>query len=493
MAKEKQHLNFLDKIIGFFSPQARLKRQGYRLALQDLEKRRYEGASTGRRVEGWITSDTSVNQEAKLSLSRLRQRSRDLVRNNPYARAGINAIAGETIGKGIIGQIKADKKNLQADVENIWKQWALTKACDFEGRHNLYGLQNVVMKTIAEGGELIIRKRFVDDDSLPVPFQIQILEGDFVDYTKEQETKPLIKQGIEFDPLGRRTAYWMFQEHPGDGTGNTTLVRVPADEVLHIYKVERSGQIRGIPWLAPCIVRLRDLDEYEDAQLVRQKIAACFTGIVHDITDPVDPPTNGVSNKIGERVQPGQWEHLPPGKTVTFSSPPTVENYKEYLSVNLHAIATGLGVTYEVLTGDYSEVNFSSARMGWLKFQRNIDSWRCNILMPQFLNPMFSWFKEVLILSTGKNLDGVSISWTPPKREMVDPTKEIPALVDAVRSGFMSYSEVVRMYGFDPTELLDEIKGDAEMIDARKLIFDSDPRKTKQNGDLQLTSSESSP
>ena len=102
-----------------------------------------------------------------------------------------------------------------------------------------------------------------------------------------------VKAGIEFDGIGRRIAYHVYREHPGEsalfGTAGETVC-VPADQVLHLYRPLRPGQIRGVPWLAPVLLKLHELDQYDDAELVRRKTAALFAGF---ITRPGDDALMG--------------------------------------------------------------------------------------------------------------------------------------------------------------------------------------------------------
>lgn len=488
--------NWFDNFIGFFSPRARLNRIRYKAA-SSLIERKYEGASVGRRTSGWKTASSSANTEIAGALQSLRNRSRDLVRNNPYAARGIQVIQNNVIGKGIRAEVKADTgrrartNRREETMRSIWRAWAETPACDWEGQHDLFGLQSMAMRSVVESGECLIRLRRTGRQTVRTasgeievpPIQLQILEGEFLENTRikrEVAGKNTVLSGVEFSKDGKRVAYHLFKDHPGglDSIASTfSTQRIDASEISHIYRQDRPGQVRGVPWLAPIMIRLRDFDEFEDAQLVRQKIASMFTAFVHDLEGLDETVDKCV---IGEKVEPGQIEILPPGKSVTFGNPPSVSNYKEYTTVMLHSIASGLGITYEALTGDLSEVNFSSARMGFLEMNRNIDAWRCQIMIPKFNWPVFNWFLGALPL-IGQNPDGVSAVWTPPRREMVDPTKEVPAMKDAVRSGFVTLSEVLRQGGFDPEKLLEEYARDNQRIDDLQLTLDSDPRKTSEN------------
>jgi lambda family phage portal protein len=285
---------------------------------------------------------------------------------------------------------------------------------------------------------------------------------------------------VHFDKEGRRTGYWLYDQNPYD-TFQSTSKFVPVDEVIHLYNVERPGQVRGVPWGASAIIRLRNFDEYEDAQLVRQKIAACFSVFVQDSTHAESGVIGGSDTDMLEKVEPGIIEHVPPGKQVVFGNPPGVEGYNEYSTKTLQAVAAGYGVTYEALTGDLSGVNFSSGRMGWLEFYRNVVHAQQHIMIPQMCDRSFDWFLLGLELK-GTSYGPLNQSWTPPRREMIDPVKETKAMVLAIRNGLMSYAEAVRQFGGDPDLLLDEIKKYQDKFDDMEITLDSDPRRPNPEG-----------
>lgn len=493
-------LNWVDKFIGYFSPRALLKRQKARL-FNEFVKRKYEAADAGRRTKGWNTNNMSANAEIAVAQTRVRDRARDLVRNNPYAARAVEVVTNNVVGRGIKTQIKADSRSGSSQRETrltrIWRAWADTTACDFERIHNLAGLQRLAMRAVAESGECFIRVRrenrrlVIGPDGQEVevpPISLQVLEADFVSLTRRTGVLPngnQVIQGIEFDEEGKKVAYHMFLSHPGSNdvvfASRFTTVRVPAEEVLHLYRMDRPGQSRGMPWLSPVALRLRDFDLYEDAQLKRQQVAAMFTAFIHDLEGIDEFEETKEEVEIGEKMEPGLLEILPPGKDVKLSNPPGADNYKEYTSVVLHAIASGIGITFEQLTGDLSEVNFSSARMGFLESQRNFDTWRANIMINQFLNPMFNWFKGGLEL-IGERTSQVTAVHTAPRREMIDPSKEVDALKKAVRSGFKTQSDAVRELGQDPDLHFEEMASDLARLDSLGIILDTDPRKVNAAG-----------
>jgi lambda family phage portal protein len=492
--------NWFDRTVEFFSPKAGLRRKKAKIHNAYL-KRKYEGADAGRRTAGWNTNNQSANAEIATGGIKLRDRARDMVRNNPYAARGVQAIANNVVGRGIKTQIKIDTRAKVSDKEkranNSWNTWSGTTACDYEGIHNFAGLQRICMRAVAESGEVFVRKRRVkrqfrrgkDGKRIEVPpIQLQVLEADFLSTNSRSGILPngnQVIQGVELDKTGKRVAYHMFLSHPGSNdvvfASRFSTVRVPADEVLHLYRADRPGQLRGATWLASIMLRLRDFDLFEDAQLKRQQCAAMFAGFIHDIEGIDDAEETKQEVELADKMEPGMLELLPPGKEITLARPPGAENYGEFTTVVLHSVATGLGITYAQLTGNLAEVNFSSGRIGFLESHRNFDTWRNNIMLLQLIDPAFDWFAEGMEL-IGVNMSGARPVHTAPKREMIDPSKEIAALKTAVRSGFKSQSDAIRETGADPDTHYQELADDNATIDRLKLTLDTDPRKVNNTG-----------
>jgi lambda family phage portal protein len=292
--------------------------------------------------------------------------------------------------------------------------------------------------------------------------------------------------GIEFDPIGRRVAYWLFREHPGSsqvGFGGLQSARVPADSVLHIYRHDRPGQVRGASWFAPVLLKFKDFDEYDDAQLVKQKIAACLAVIT---TDPSGAGaglgTTSSDNPTLDSLEPGMILNMEPGRTVSVVEPPRVAEFSDYAEVTLRAIATGIGVTYEDLTGDYSGMPFSAARMSRIRHWDRVNGWRWHMLIPQLCDPVWGWVMESAeVEGVGGDVD-LAAEWTAPPPPMVDPANEGLAYMRNIRTGIMSLSEALRERGYDPRAVMAEIAADNTLLDKLGIILDSDPRMTTQAG-----------
>lgn len=470
------------------APGLAANRMRQQLAAKSLQThlRKYDGAASGHRTAGWRGASTSANAETDGNAAKLRDRARDLERNNAWAAKALTAIVSNVVGTGIRCAPRSTNKRQTAKAAALWKAWAETTACDFDGRHDLYGLQSLVMQTAARDGEALVRFRRVKGG--PVPLALQVLEPDFLDTHKSTgEGGNRVIQGVEIDGEGRAVAYWLYEQHPGETGVNYRLGlsgfksnRIPAEQVARIYRQDRAGQLRGVTWFGPIMLPLRDLDDYEDAQLVRQKIAACFSVFVRDSAGAEEVVTSD-DTYLSEKVAPGIIEILPPGKDISFANPPGVEGYSDYVRAVLRKVAAGLGITYETLTGDLSQTNFSGGRMAWIEMHRNIEAWRWRMLIPQLCVPVWERFVEAATIA-GASLEGVACEWTAPRRELVNPKEEILGMVAEIRGGLTSWSEAARERGWDPDVLLSELKEDADRFDSAGLVLDCDPRRTTQQG-----------
>jgi len=488
--------SWLDRAVGFLAPQAGLRRLRARVAL-DLLGRHYEGASIGRRTSGWRTSISDANASMGPSLARLREVARDLVKNNGHAESALTTIADHTVGWGIVAKPK--KPNVRA--AELWEEWAGTTACDADGRNDFYGMEKLVIRSVAEAGEVFVRRRLRrPDDDLPIPLQLQVLEADYLDTLKTGENVRNINgtivgriiHGVEFDILGRRAAYWLFPEHPGSQMGGGSGAggslagnsrRIPASEILHVYKQSRPGQVRGPSWFAPVLLRFKDFDEYEDATLMKQKIAACLAVITSDVDGSGAGlgVVDSTQTPAIDSLEPGGVLNVAAGRTVSVVQPPSVADYPEYTKTSLRAIATGLGVSYEDLTGDYTGMPFSAARMSRIRHWARVYDWQWRTLIPQFCDPAWRWAMEAAQIM-GLPGEAPRAAWTPPPPPMIDPGAEGLAITRNVRAGIQTLSDALRERGYDPKEALVEMAEDNKLLDKLGIILDSDARNTTQAG-----------
>lgn len=455
------------------------------LALKSAQKelavthlRAFESAKESRRTENWYTRNGGPNADIRTAWSLLTRRHQDLVDSNPWANRAIRVIQNNWVGDGIIGSPVGGSKRYN----EAWNDWADSVDCDYNGKLNWYGLQALIVRTTAVRGSCLIRRR-VDErmtDQGLVPLRLQVLEPDMLDFSRDDGSR--IKFGKRYSVGGQLEGYYIRQTHPGETEWNGVKIQsdfVPAREILHTYEINRPDQAIGVPFGSAVLLHLRDIDDIASAMLLKAKIAACFTAFVYSN----EPSDLAATTALTETLEPGAIEILPDGKQITFANPPQAPDYVDHQKHHLHAVAAGYGITFEALTGILSDVNFSSARIGWIEFHRNVAAWRWNLTIPQVMNPVHHWFNEV---AKSVQVRGPRrMIWTPPRRELVDPAKEIRSLIQAVKAGFMSLSEVQRSLGFIPAEVMGELEQDIADARAKGLVLSVDCASDQQCDDVE--------
>jgi lambda family phage portal protein len=461
----------------------------------------YEAAASTRRTTGWSPVTSDINTLVFRNADTLRSRSRDMVRRNPWATNALDAFVGNCIGTGIKPQSLHPEPDTKEQIQSLWLRW--TDEADATGLTDLYGLQALACRSVMEAGECFIRLRpRLPKDGLSVPLQLQLLEAEHLptNETRKLENGNYVRAGIEFNGIGKRVAYHLYREHPGDALNpvfSTELVRVSAESVLHLFRPVRPGQLRGQPWLTQVLIKLYELDQYDDAELVRKKTAAMFAGFVtknapeDSLLGEQNPDANGAALA---GMEPGTLQVLLPGEDVTFSAPADVgATYETFMRVQLRSIAAGMGITYEQLTGDLTGVNYSSIRAGLLEFRRRCEQIQHQVLVFQMCRPIWrAWINAAVLAGALPAGDGnYAVKWIPPGFAWVDPLKDIKAQIMAVRAGFKSRAEVVSEQGYDAEEIDREIAADNARADTLGLEYDSDPRKetndaSASSGDADL-------
>jgi lambda family phage portal protein len=485
-------MNAIDKLIGYFSPEAAFRRVRYRQAMRFS----YDGAKSGRTTDGWVAASGDANTEIGAALVSLRNRSRELVRNNPYASKAIEELVGNSVGTGIVPQAKTGSASLDKIIDAEWPFFA--ERCDPGGQLDFYGMQALNVRTTAESGDGIIRfRQRRQQDNFRVPLQLQILESDFLDHSRTLSTDTgYVIQGVEINLIGQRQNYWLFNYHPGgvymlNPRGGILSQPVPASEVMHAYRVMRPGQIRGVPYLAPIMLGMRDLDDYRYAERMRKKTESCLAGIV---TRPEGGPPMGAgigtqtsdgSGNILERMYPGMIEYLKPGEGIEFNAPHAVGGYREYLMTELEGMAAGVCMPFELMTGNTSNVNFSSYRAGQLGYRNTIDAYRWLTLIPMFCQPTWRRFIDTLVLIGRIKEPNYGVQWTAPKFESVDPVKDAEATLRQIRMGTLTLVEAISQNGYDPERQLAEYKRINDLLDKMGIILDCDPRNMTLRGQEQ--------
>jgi lambda family phage portal protein len=453
---------------------------------------RLEGAMSKRRLRGWNPPLENINALVASGGPKLLARARELVVTNGYAANACEAFASNMVGDGIKPSSLIEDASLRDRVQRLWLAW--TDEADADGLTDFYGLQAMVAREMFVAGECFVRMRpRRAEDELLVPLQMQLLQSEMLPFEKT-ETAPngnRIRCGIEFDLIGRRVAYHFRRRHPGDSTDQRVAVpetvRVMAEDVLHIYRPIDAGQLRGLPHVAPAMVRLFLLDQYDDAELDRKKTAAMFAGFITK-TAPEDPMMGeGEADLDGAAMaslEPGTMQVLLPGEDVKFSSPADVGGgYEAFQYRTLLAVSASLGLPYHLVTGDVRQANYSSLRAELVEFRRRVQQLQHGVIAHQLCRPIWRRWLDTAQLAGRLDLPDPAaarmVQWIPPRWDWVDPLKDIQAQVLAMEAGITSRRKVVEATGYDVEEVDRENAADAARTKQLGLSYRTSPGETQ--------------
>lgn len=463
-------------------------------------KAQFEGASTGYRMGKKGLGSGHINGETGRSLSVLRQRSLNAVRNHAYAKTAAGTHVDNMVGCGIVA--KWPDPAMQA----LWEVWI--KRCDADGLDNLYALQALVARESFVSGESLTRRRFRTRQQSKgvVPLRLQVISARQLD---EGYSDPLnnLLQGIQFNGVGERAFYHITPTAAGSGFASLNRIRVPAADVAHVFERLEAGQVRGVPELSAILVRLYELDEMQDAILSRAKVSALFGGFISRKPGkgpPLPSESNSVASGEGdlgeavgetedgepiEAIRAGGLHYLDDDEAIDFPDLPDIgANHVVWLKTELRASAKAVGLTYEQLTGDLEGVSFSAIRAGLLDFRRRIERLQWNLMIARWCEQVAMWFAEAAVMSGMADLADFwdnpyphLPTWIPPKFEEVDRLKAAMADHLEMRDGTDTRQNKVAQRGYD----LDEVDAQLAREQQSDLVLDSNPAKTDGSGAFQ--------
>lgn len=481
-------------------------------AMPGMQQRMYQAAKGSRLTAGFGSSTTSADSELVSSLTNLRNRSRALVRDAAYAKRAKVVVQSNVIGSGIgmQAQVMSSRDTLREDVndaiEEAWKEWSCAEYCHTGGTMDFSDLERALMGQIFDAGEVFVRKHYRAFGGSKIPFALELIEAEriadeFMNPVPPGPAAPgaMVKMGIEQDRYGRPLAYWIRSRHPGELRfiqGETDKIeRVPADQIEHLRLVDRWPQTRGEPWLHAVARKLNDMDGYSEAEIVAARGAASY---VFTIETPEDnsppggtPLADGASGAAIQKeivVEPGMGTRLAPGeewKTHAPNRPNTaLDPFMRYM---LREISAGCGPSYESISRDYSQSNFSSSQIA---VHEDRDLWR--IIQQSFIR-MFryslhsEWLQQAVLARAIKPIRLEEYAVDPRKFEAVafkprgwgwiQPRTDVPAMIEAVAAGFITLSDVIAMTcnGKDFWDVMKERQRELKILKELGLEFSTSP------------------
>jgi lambda family phage portal protein len=463
-------------------------------AIQKTKRREYAGAAVNRLTNGWVTTTNSADNDIKGSLKKLRNRSRQLVRDQDYCRNAIRVIVENVAGTGPRLQAQTRKQRggkldqkINDQIERAWHKWGHASTCDVAGKLCFNDVVRNSVAAWAESGECFIRiirgQKFGGGD---VPIALQLLESDMVDedYTGKAPKDHEWRMGVLVDKWHRPKKFAFFARHPGD----TLFVGVPANEkkhifvdakdVIHLAKFDRPGQTRGVPWMASAIQRMHHLEGYEQAEIVRARASSCLTAWISSPEGDLEGDDVVDDQRVFD-MEPGAIRYLGNGQQVHVPDLNAPDGqFEPFVRAMLRALAASIGISYSTLSRDSSQSNYSSSRLDLLQDQESFKALQYQ-LKEVLLDRIFQEWLEIAVLSGALNLPNYQIEpqryqmvrWMFKGHMWIDPQKETMSNKIAVESGFKLQSQVLSEQGMDLEEFLTARKNEIDMAEQLGLSF----------------------
>ncbi len=471
--------SFIEKAIALFSPKWALERAGYR----ELLSRSYEAGEINRFNDDWapINEDTENSDKAQRDL--IKARARYLERNSDIASAAVEGIVRNVIGTGIKPQARTSSEELNKEIEELWAEWTSPKNADITKQQSFYELEALLLRRFIYDGEILVKKVF--DRRAAFPLKLQVVKSDLLSQhlLYAPGTNNVIRSGIELNEYLEPLAYWIEKKSP-DGYIVYDPDRIPARQIIHLWRRTQPDQIRGVSFLAPVIKRIKDTQDYMDAETVAAKIAACFSVFITSNTlQGVGAVGRGLKrDKEGKKLQsirPGMITYLEPGEDVKPANPSrSTTSATEFVAAQERLAGAGLGLSYELISRDFRKATFSSARQGMLEDQKTFAPIQayfsghfCQPVYEEFLDAMVAAGKLKIRDYATKRREYTRAEWISPGWAWIDPQKEVEADILALSSGGKTLAQWCAERGQDWREQLSQMALEKETAEKLGLIL----------------------
>lgn len=475
-------MNWLDKLIAYVSPEAGARRQAYRDMM-----RFYDAGEINRYNHRWVPHDMPDQENAEQGERELiRARCRWLERNSDLANSIISAMVRNVVNTGIRPQARCENEALNTKIEALWNEWVRPENCDISGQMGFYEFQRAIIRRKVVDGEILVKLAMNSRNRFPL--KLQLIRPDLLD--ESMLTSPngrVVRGGIELDDYLRPVAYWI-KKKTADGWETAGSDRIPARDILHLWVKNYPDQIRGISDLSAVAKRIKDLDEYLNAENIAAFMAACYAiFIVKNNYGAV-----GVGNMAGksgglidiegkavERVRPGMIVRLASGEDIKAANPGrSATTASDITTLYTRLIGSGVGLSYEMISRDFNGSSYSSARQGNLEDRRTfqpLQYW----LIAHFCEPVYRNFLDAMYLAGELSMPGYPenkeayqrAEWIAPGWQSIDPEKEIGADVTAMKNGTMTLGQQCASHGYDWRDQLTQMAREKEFAESLGLTL----------------------
>lgn len=474
----------------------RKKSATVRATPQAAPKRRrrsaYEGATSDRFTDDWLTFGTGPNS-LNHNLGLLRERSRDLVRNYDLVNGMVQTICNNIVGTGFKFQAKVmmQKRNrfdedLNREIEEAFEEWSKPERCDVAGALSLEDMEYLLWRSMIEAGQVFVRLLYFPFGDSPIPFALQVLEVDQLaeDYTVPAKAgENAIINGIEVDAWGRKIAYYFYKGHPYDFTANwlgkRDMDRIPASEIIDLYKILRPGQLHGVPWIHCSLITLQHARKYITQEVLAARIQNAVAMFI-ERPEGDSPLTEEEAADELEEILPGAIDYLEPGEKPHAFVPTRPNSDAVGFMTHLNrSIAAGQGLSSESFTRDLSGTNYSSARVGLLEERKNYKVWQ-HWCRETLLRRIYGEWLRMAVLSGEIKIPNFEMdkrrylkhAWIGPGWDWVDPEKDAKAAMLELIAGLTTRADILGEKGKDIEEVMQQLALEKELAESLGLEFD---------------------
>lgn len=495
---EKLKIDFIDRALTFFNPRAAYERIAWKFGI-----RSYDAGSTDRINSGWTAINAPAEQMNQSRRDLLRARSRDLERNSCIAESIVGAFERNVIGTGLKLQAKPVNANEEEDdklarqIEELFDEWCRAENCDIVGETDFNEMQAMALRRmIVDGGYLFV---IVDNPYKgKFSFMLQMREVDDIDGNKfsyRTENGNRIINGVELNKFNKPVAYWLKNTSP-DGLTLGESTRVSAERVIYLNKRIRPSQVREVPKLANTIDLIRDLNEFTEAISIKERVLACLAVFIRKALPGNGGPGRGsiasanvdkTSGYQTKTLAPGMISELQPGDDISTVNPSgQASNAKDFISSEQRLAASGQGLSYETVSRDMSQVNYSSARQGLIEDDKTYEMIR-HYIRRKLCETVFREFVAQCVLEGKLKISDFSSnkekylrhSWIAPGRNWIDPLKEVNANEKALNSNQTTLAQICRASGQDWREVIKQRAAEKQFAESLGLTEGDKNVKTK--------------
>jgi len=448
---------------------------GY-LHRDDLRKsaRGYSAASSSRLLGDWIMSPVTADADIRAGLLAVRTRARDLAQNNDLAKAYLRAMKKNVVGSsGFALQVKAmdyfngklapDKADNDY-LERSFYEWMKPETATVTGKLSFRKVQELVIETVARDGEIFIHLMRGERIN-QFGFTLQIIEPDYVDekYSDIMKNGNIIVMGVEMTLYRKPVAYHVAEQNTSLALYGSFYVgapyrRIPAGDIIHIYDPDRADQTRGISWMHSGMVSTRHLGGYIEAAVVNSRAGACKMGFFTDPTGDAGEyqgdETKADTGLQTDIAEPGTFKDIGRHGFTPYDPKYPHEQFDPFTKAMIRFIASGLGVSYQTLSGDLSETSYASGRQGLLEERETYKSAQ-EFIRETFLDRVYAEWLYMGLMTGRLNLPFAkfkkfnSPKWTGRRWSWVDPLKDVQAAKEARAAGFKSSTQIINEAGGD--------------------------------------------